>query len=41
MKTIGVIGIIYGYTGVMYGLYWDNGKSMETTIWGLGFRVSD
>ena len=37
---MGYIGAIWGDTniGVILGLCWDDGKEMETTIYGLGCK---
>ena len=36
-ETVGIIGYILGYR---LGLYWDNGKKVETTIMGyIRFKV--
>ena len=37
----GCIGATLGLYGVIFGLYWDSGKEMETSVfrvWGLRFR---
>ena len=31
-RRVGYIGVLGGYMVPLKGLYWDNGKEMETTI---------